>query len=153
MWWQPGCPMGSSAETTTPLPSSKAALDLGFTVRNPCHHPLPSCHEIWSGITQVVAKLKQPPHLTASSSWLALLVYCEANWHLAMMCIKFQNSGWVCTEIKKNKKGRKEGMKSQSMATASFFFLPLNPCWHNAEYCQRFLFCSSNQYWHESLKR
>lgn len=40
-----------------PMPPSKSALDLSFTVRSPCHHSLPSCHEIWLGIMQVAAKL------------------------------------------------------------------------------------------------
>lgn len=145
VWWQPGCPVRSSAETTGPLPSSKSAPDLCFTVRNPCHQPPPQLPWNLVGHNAGGCKIKQPRHLTASSGWFALLVYCEANWRLAMMYIKFQNSVWVCIEIQKIKKGRKEGMKSQSMATASFFFLPLNPCWHNAEYCQRFLFYFSNQ--------
>lgn len=121
-----------------------------------CEEPLPSppTQLPWNLVRHNAGgcKIKQPWHLTVSSSWFALLVYCEANWHLAMVCLKFQNSVWVCTEIKKLRKEERKGW-SQSMATASFFFLPLNPCWHNAEYCQRFLFYFSNQYWRESLKR
>lgn len=104
-----------------PMPPSKSALDLSFTVRSPCHHPPPQLPWNLVGNNAGGCKIKQPQHLTASSSWFALLVYCDANWHLAMMCIKFQNPVWVCIEIKNLRKEERKGWShSQWQQPVSF---------------------------------
>lgn len=98
-------------------------------LRDACHHRPPQLPWNLVGHNAGGCKIKWPSPLTVSRNRFALLIYCYVNWNSALMCIKFQNSVWVCIEIKNvRKKGRKEGRDEVTVNGSGQLLFPASKC-------------------------